>query len=147
VRALWIAFAVALVLGAGCGDDPAPTVAAATEPTPPTRAEFAREADLVCLEAASHFDELPEAVGGAKPVGLGSFMRDWVAELRDVEAPPAIAHHWTAGLDLLDQAADALDRAEAGDPEAQGEALWALEPAAQRHFNRMRVPFAACFRE
>ena len=112
-----------------------------------TKAEFGARADRICLEASSHFDELPEPVGGAKPVGLGGFMRKWVVKLRVLQPPARIADDWRAGLDLLDRAADRLDDAEAGDPEAQGEALWSLEAQAQKHFDAMQVPFGVCFVE
>jgi len=147
-----LVLALALVLAA-CGDD-APTAStvapeAPATSTPLTPAEFTARADSICVEAASHFGELedPDGVGGAKPLGLGGFMRDWVAELRTVPPPATVAADWRAGLDLLDQAADALDRAEAGAPEAQSEALWSLEPRAQRRFNATGLPFRACFVE
>lgn len=152
--------AAVLALGlllAGCGDgpgeapadaspEPAPTT---TAPTPLSRAEFVAQADAVCLETSSHFDELedPDGGGGAKPLGLGSFMRDWVDDLRALTPPTAVAEDWTTGLDLLVEAADALDRAEAGDPDAQGEALWVLEPQAHEHFMATGLPFHFCFFE
>jgi hypothetical protein len=113
----------------------------------PSRAEFAARADRICLETASHFDELPDpdGEGGAKPIGIGTFMRTWVTKLRTVEPPPALADDWHAALDLLVRAADKLDEAEAGDPEAQGIALWGLEARAQEHIDAMDVPFQACF--
>ena len=145
------------LFGVGCGDDPSEAPAAAspepapttTAPTPLTRAEFVAQADAVCLETSSHFDELedPDGVGGAKPLGLGTFMREWVADLRALPAPTAVAADWKAGLDLLVQAANALDRAEAGDPEAQSEALWSLEPQAGEHFAATGLPFHFCFVE
>jgi hypothetical protein len=113
-----------------------------------TRAEFAARADGVCAEAARRFEaELPEPVGGAKPVGLGPFMRRWVADLREIEAPRDVSRDWSAALDLLVRASRKLDDAEAGDPNAQGEALWVLEARAQEHINAMDVPFAVCFTE
>jgi hypothetical protein len=114
---------------------------------PLSEAEFVARADRICLETFKRFDELPEPVGGAKPVGLGAFMRTWVAKLRVPTPPRAVAADWEAGLDLLDRAADRLDDAEAGDPDAQGEALWSLEPRAHEHFDAMRVPFRVCFVE
>jgi len=145
------------LLLAGCGTNDPETPAAAplesvpttTTPVPLSRAEFVAQADAVCLETASHFSELedPDGVGGAKPLGLGGFMREWVADLRTLPPPTAVAADWTAGLDLLDQAADALDRAEAGVPEAQSEALWALEPRAAEHFAATGLPFGICFVE
>ena len=71
-------------------------------------------ADRICLETSRHFDELPEPVGG-------------------------VADDWEAGLDLLDRAADKLDDAEAGDPDAQDEALRNLEARAQEHFDGTRT--------
>jgi len=146
------------LLVAGCGDDPgdAAVVPAAASPEPAptttalaplTRAEFVAQADAICLETSSHFAELedPDGVGGAKPLGLGTFMRDWVADLRTLPPPTAVAADWNAGLDLLVQAADALDRAEAGDPEAQSDALWNLEPEAGEHFIATGLPFHVCF--
>jgi hypothetical protein len=114
---------------------------------PLSEAEFVARADRICLEASSHFDELPEPVGGAKPVGLGSFMRKWIAKLRVPTPPRAVAHDWDAGLDLLDRAADKLDDAEAGDPEAQSEALWGLEPRAHKRIDATHLPFRVCFVE
>ena len=55
-------------------------------------------------------------------------MRTWIAKLRVPKPPQAVVHDWKTGLDLLERAADKLDDAEAGDPEAQSEALWNLEP-------------------
>ena len=135
------AIAVALV-GCGAGNDDA---ADGNEPL--SEAEFVAHADRICLESSSHFAELPEPVGGAKPVGLGAFMRTWVAKLRVPKPPRAVVDDWKAGLDLLERAADKLDDAEAGDPEAQSEALWNLEPRAHRHINAMHLPFRVCFVE
>ena len=122
-----VAIAVALV-GCGAGND-----VVVDGDRPLSEAEFVARADRICLETSSHFDELPEPVGGAKPVGLGTFMRTWIAKLRVPKPPQAVVHDWKTGLDLLDRAADKLDDAEAGDPEAQSEALWNLEPRAQAH--------------
>ncbi len=149
------ALALGLLL-AGCGDDPGGASAATapepapttTVPTPLTRSEFVAQADAICLETSSHFAELEDPDGpggGAKPLGLGTFMREWVADLRTLTPPARVAADWNAGLDLLVQAADALDRAEDGDPEAQSEALWSLEPQAQEHFIATGLPFQFCF--
>ncbi len=136
-----VAISVALV-GCGAGSD---LSTASDEPL--SEAEFVARADRICLDANRHFGELPAAVGGAKPVGLGTFMRTWVANLRVPQPPRAVAGDWKTGLDLLERAADKLDDAEAGDPDAQGEALWSLEPRAHKHFNAMHVPFRICFVE
>lgn len=74
-------------------------------------------------------------------------MRAGTMKLRDPSPPRRLARDWKAGLDLLDRAADKLDQAEAGDPDAQGEALWDLEARAQKHFTAMHVPFRVCFVE
>ena len=131
------------VVGCGTGRD----VSSVGDETPLSEAEFVARADRICLDAAGHFGELPEPVGGAKPVGLGTFMRAWTAKLRVPTPPRRVADDWEAGLDLLDRAADKLDEAEAGDPEAQSEALWSLEPRAQKHFDAMHIPFRVCFVE
>lgn len=134
---------VATLVGCGGGND----VSTAGEAKSLSQAEFIARADRICAETASHFDELPPTVGGAKPVGLGGFMRTWVAKLRVPQPPRGVADDWQAGLDLLDRAADKLDDAEAGDPDAQSEALWSLEPRAQKRFDAMHVPFRVCFVE
>jgi hypothetical protein len=134
-----VVIAVALV-GCGAGSD-----VSTDGDEPLSEAEFMARADRICLETSRHFDELPDPVGGAKPVGLGTFMRTWVTKLRVPTPPRAVAGDWKAGLDLLERAADKLDDAEAGDPEAQSEALWNLEPRAHKHFNAMHVPFRICF--
>lgn len=132
---------------AACASPGEPTASGAS--SSPSKAEFAAQADRICLETASHFSELPDpdGEGGAKPLGLGGFMRDWVARLRSLDPPPEVARDWRAALDLLDRAADALDAAEAGDPEAQSEALWNLEPRAAKRIEAMHVPFRVCFVE
>lgn len=138
-RSWWLVPAGALLLSVtGCagGDE--------TE----SRSDFAARADAICAETARRFEtELPDPVGGAKPVGLGSFMRRWVRDLRALEAPPEVARHWFLALDLLVQASRKLDEAEAGDPNAQAEALWSLEAEAHEHIEAMRVPFKGCFVE
>jgi hypothetical protein len=149
---LAMALAFALLVAA-CGDDGQATFATAPEssgsPAPLTPEAFTALADVICMATASRFGELedPDGVGGAKPLGLGTFMRDWTADLRTLPPPATVAEDWNAGLDLLDRAANALDRAEAGDPDAQSEALWALEPRAQRHFRATGLPFQVCFVE
>jgi hypothetical protein len=143
-RLAFVVFATAglgLISCGGSGD------ASTTEGQARSEAEFVKRADQVCADVASDFDELPEPVGGAKPVGLGGFMREWVARLRPLEPPKELAADWRAALDLLDRAADKLDAAEAGDPDAQSEALWSLEPRAQQHIIAMHVPFKICFVE
>lgn len=156
---------VAMIL-VGCGSgapDSTPKTTANTTPAPaatetePAKAEFAAAADAACIRAGQRFLSLPDpdGPGGAKPIGIGTFMHDMTDELRAVEAPPSIARDWDAGLALLDQAADKLTESElaanAGDLEragdAQGEALWALEAQAQEHFDTMKVPFRVCFVE
>jgi CubicO group peptidase (beta-lactamase class C family) len=134
------------------GADPLAALAALTRAIPsvapdvPTKAEFVEQADEICIRTSLRFAaELPEPVGGAKPVGLGSFMREWVAELRTLTPPTEVAEDWGAGLELLVRASHKLDDAEAGDPNAQGEALWNLEARAQKRFTRMRLPFKVCF--
>jgi hypothetical protein len=113
-----------------------------------SKAEFVSRADEACARAGARFEaELPEPVGGAKPVGLGPFMRTWVAELRTLEPPTEAAQHWDTALRLLVKASHKLDDAEAGDPDAQSEALWGLEARAHRHINRMHMPFKVCFVE
>lgn len=130
----------------GCGDDDESSAGART---PLSEAEFVAQADRTCAEVASHFGELPDpdGEGGAKPLGLGGFIRDWVAQLRALEPPSAVADDWHAALDLLDQSADKLDDAEAGDEEAQSEALFNLQARAQEHIDAMDVPFTGCFVE
>jgi hypothetical protein len=155
-RLVGAALALSLLL-TGCGDDgssaaaePSPSAPETTAPPAPlSRAEFVTQADAICLETSSHFSELedPDGVGGAKPLGLGAFMRDWVDDLRTLTPPTAVAEDWTAGLDLVVEAADALDRAENGDPEAQSEALWSLEAQAQQRFIATGLPFHFCFVE
>ena len=147
LRALGVGLIVALAL-VGCGDDDAESSAGGT-PTPLSEAEFAAQADEICAEVGSHFSELPDpdGEGGAKPLGLGGFTRDWVARLRILEPPPAVAADWHAALDLLDQSADKLDDAEAGDEEAQSQALFDLQAQAQEHIDAMNVPFTGCFVE
>lgn len=83
----------------------------------------------------------------SSPLGLGGFIRDWVAQLRALEPPSAIADDRHAALDLLDQSADKLDDAEAGDEEAQSEALFGLQARAQEHIDAMDLPFNGCFVE
>jgi hypothetical protein len=113
-----------------------------------SRREFVAAADRICLETADRFEtELPEPVGGAKPVGLGAFMRRWVARLRTLVPPTDVAKDWDAGLDLLIEASHKLDDAENGDPDAQGEALFVLEAQAGEHFDAMHMPFKVCFVE
>lgn len=142
LTAVVVAFALA---ACGGGSD----AATAGDGTPLSEAEFVARADRICAETASRFDELPDpdGEGGAKPLGIGTFMRTWVANLRVPQPPADVAGDWQAGLDLLDRAADKLDAAEAGDPNAQSEALWDLEARAQQRFDAMHVPFRACFGE
>jgi len=122
--------------------------AGAVKPKPLTKSEFRVQADQVCAETAVRFSaELPAPVGGAKPVGLGPFMRRWVADLRPLAPPKRIARHWEAALDLLVEASHELDAAEQGDPDAQGDALWNLEARAGRHIEKMHIPFKVCFVE
>jgi hypothetical protein len=112
------------------------------------KAEFVAQADRICAETAVRFEaELPEPVGGAKPVGLGPFMREWVAEFRTLTPPANVAEDWDTALDLLVKASHKLDDAEAGDGDAQSEALWGLEARAQEHIDRMHMPFKVCFVE
>jgi len=133
---------------AGCGDDDSEPSAGGTR-TPLSEAEFVTQADRICAEVASQFGELadPDGEGGASPLGLGGFFRDWVAQLRALEPPPAVADDWHSALDLLDQSADKLDDAEAGDEDAQSEALFDLQPRAHEHIDAMDVPFNVCFAE
>lgn len=119
--------ALALTLGACSGG-------AAAHPAL-SRAEFIRQANQICAETFARFEaELPEPVGGAKPVGLGSFMREWITNLRTLAPPASGKRHWTKGLDLLEQSTYQLDAAEQGDPDAQSKALWDLQPRAGKHF-------------
>ena len=113
-----------------------------------SKAELTERADKICAETWARFEsELPDPVGGAKPVGLGPFMREWIERLRTLEPPQSVSTHWRRGLELLEQASYKLDDAENGDPDAQGEALWSLEPRAQEQFVATRLPFRACFVE
>lgn len=136
-RALAVA-AVVVVAALGCSEGPRPI----------TKRAFAEQADAICLATSARFEaELPETVGGAKPVGLGGFMREWITDLRTLTPPPTVAADWSAGLRLLERTTFALDAAERGDPEAQGEALWVLQARAQKRFDAMGVPFRVCFVE
>lgn len=139
---------VALTL-VGCGDDNDKESSAGTARTPLSEADFVAQADRVCADVASHFEELPDpdGEGGAKPPGLGGFIRDWVAQLRPLEPPAEVTDDWHAALDLLNQSADKLDHAEAGDEEAQSEALFDLQARAQKHIVAMDAPFSSCFVE
>ena len=74
------------------------------------------------------FAELPSPVGGAKPVGIGTFLRAWTAKLLVPTPPRRIAEDWEAGLDLLDRAASSLDDAAADDPGAHGTTRWSSRP-------------------
>ncbi|HUS60874.1 MAG TPA: hypothetical protein VMY34_01675, partial [Acidimicrobiales bacterium] len=114
-----------------------------------TEAEFVAKADKICLEVSTHFGELkdPDGEGGAKPLGIGGLIRDWVSQLRTLVPPADVADDWTAGLDLLDQSADKLDQAEGGDEDAQSDALFGLQAEAQEHFDAMGMPFKGCFVE
>ena len=113
-----------------------------------SKAEFTERADKICVETWARFaSKLPDPVGGAKPVGLGAFMREWIERLRTLEPPQSVLTHWYRGLELLEQASYKFDDAENGDPDAQGEALWSLEPQAQEQFVATRLPFRACFVE
>lgn len=138
--------AAALLLVA-CGDDG--TTASDNTRAELPQAEFVAAADRICAEVASRFDELddPDGEGGAKPIGLGGFVRNWVIELRTLAAPGAVADDWRAALDLLEESADKLDQAEAGDEAAQSEALFDLQARAQQHIDAMGVPFEVCFIE
>jgi D-alanyl-D-alanine carboxypeptidase len=134
--------------------DPLAAAAALTRAIPSvapaalTKAEFVEQADEICIRTSLRFEaELPEPVGGAKPVGLGRFMREWVAELRTLTPPADVAEDWHTALDLLVKASHKLDDAENGDPDAQSEALWSLEAKAQEHFEAMHLPFKVCFVE
>ncbi len=94
-----------------------------------------RRANQICAETFARFEtELPEPVGGAKPVGLGTFMREWITDLRTLEPPASAKRHWERGLDLLEESTYQLDAAEQGDPDAQGKALWDLQPRAAKQF-------------
>jgi hypothetical protein len=145
-RALACGLVAALAL-IGCGGNS--DLSADGAQAPLSEAEFVTQADRICIETASHFDELPDpdGVGGAKPIGLGTFMRKWVAKLRTLEPPRAVTDDWRTALDLLVRAANKLDDAEAGDKNAQSEALWDLEARAAKHIEAMDVPFKACFVE
>jgi D-alanyl-D-alanine carboxypeptidase len=142
---------VTLVVVTNGGADPLAAATALTRAIPSvalTKAEFVEEADLICIRTSARFEaELPEPVDGAKPVGLGAFMREWVADFRTLTPPANVAQHWDTALDLLVKASHKLDDAEAGDPDAQSEGLWGLEARAQEHFKRMRMPFKVCFVE
>lgn len=97
--------------------------------------DFVRRANQICAETFARFEaELPEPVGGAKPVGLGTFMREWITDLRTLEPPASAERHWERGLDLLEESTHALDAAEQGDPDAQSEALWVLQARAAEQF-------------
>ena len=72
-------------------------------------------------------------------------MRAWTAKLVVPTPPRRIADDWEAGLDLLDRAASSLDDAAAGDPDAEGKALWSLEARGQAHFKAMHLGFRVCF--
>ncbi len=138
----WHLVAVVITIAVEKGD-----ASTGGDTNPLSAAEFVDRADRIRLGASRHFDELPDPVGGAKPVGLGTFMRAWTAKLRGPKPRRRLAHGWEAGLDLLDRAADKLDDAEAGDPDAPGEALWNLEARAQNDFDAMHMPFRVCFVE
>ena len=145
-RACGVVAAVAITAAlAGCGKQS--EASADRDGEPPSEAEFVARVHRICLESFRAHNELPESVGGAKPVGTGAFMRTWKAKLRVPPPPQSVADHWKAGVDLLDRVAHKLDDAEAGDPEAQGEALWSLEPLAHKHFDAMHVAFRVCFVE
>lgn len=138
ISSLLLVVGLALVVN-GCGGN---------GPAALSKAEFAAQADQICLEIGARFEqELPEPVGGAKPVGLGGFMRRWIKDLRTLEPPSSVATDWNTGLRLLERSTRALDRAEAGDPDAQGEALWVLEADAHEHFDATGLPFRVCFVE
>ncbi len=97
--------------------------------------EFVRRANQICAEAFARFEtELPEPVAGAKPVGLGAFMREWITDMRTLEPPASAQRHWNKGLDLLEESTYQLDAAEQGDPDAQGKALWDLQARAAKQF-------------
>lgn len=144
--ALGFVGAAALLLVA-CGDDG--TTAADGTGSKLSQAEFIAAADRICADVASRFVELddPDGEGGAKPIGLGGFVRDWATELRTLTAPASVADDWLAALDLLEESADKLDQAEAGDVAAQSEALFDLQARAQQHIDAMGVPFEVCFIE
>lgn len=127
---------------------PMATACGTADADPLTEREFVEQADRICIDTAARFEaELPEPVGGAKPVGLGPFMRRWVARLRTLSPPSKVAKDWTTGLDLLVEASHKLDDAERGDPDAQSEALFGLEARAGEHFKAMHMPFKVCFVE
>lgn len=109
---------------------------------------FVEQADRICARTAARFEsELPEPVGGAKPVGLGRFMREWLAELRTLNPPADVAQDWNTALNLFVDATYKLDAAENGDRDAQSEALWGLEAQAHEHIERVHLPFKICFVE
>src|SRR5947207_12406161 len=102
--------------------------------------DFVRRADAVCLRFFPKFDALPEGVEGAKSVGLGKLMHKLVVALDHVSPPQRLDADWSAMLALLDRASAKLieaERAEASGrrSDAQGEALWSLEPRAGKKFD------------
>jgi hypothetical protein len=118
-----------------------------------TEKEFVRRADAVCLKFFPKFEALPEGVDGAKSVGLGKVMHKLVVALDRVSPPERLDADWSAMLDLLDRASAKLDEAEraeaAGEQsDAQGEALWSLEPRAAKKFAHMvklmKIEFKFC---
>lgn len=136
------------LLLAACGDDDTSASRAAST-SPLSETEFVRRADQICAQVASRFGELedPDGQGGAKPIGLGGFIRDWVDDLRTLAPPAAIADDWNTALDLLEESGDKLDEAEEGDESAQDEALFDLQARAQQHIDAMGVEFERCFKE
>lgn len=148
LRALACALVGTGLLVTSCSDDKPSTVASSSSAAPLSEAEFVRQADLICNEVSSRIAELEDPDGpggGAKPKGLGTFIRGWVTQLRTLVPPTAVADDWNKGLDLLVQSAKRLDDAEAGDPTGEGEALFVLQAQAQEHFNATGLPFQACF--
>jgi hypothetical protein len=125
-----------------------PAASAAT-----TEKEFVRRADAVCAKFGPRFESLPEGVDGAKPVGLGKLMHKLVVALDHVAPPQQLDADWSAMLDLLGRASAKLieaQRAEASGraSDAEGEALWSLEPRAAKKFDHMvklmKVEFKFC---
>jgi hypothetical protein len=149
-RAVTALLAAAVLFGA------VPVAAAASSRRGPLTA-FADKLDVTCLRSAARVMQLddPDGVGGEKPLGLGSAMQVWVADMARVAAPESIAPAWRRALSLLRRAGRRLDDAERlaaqGRAEesgnAQGEALWSLEARAAKIIARLRIPFRVCFVE
>jgi hypothetical protein len=149
-------FRAVAVLAAGVVFGAAPVAAADASRKGPL-ASFADKVDVACLRSAANVAQLddPDGNGGQKPLGLGTAMQTWVADMARVAAPRSIAADWKRGLRLLRRAGERLEDAErfAADGraeesgKAQSEALWSLEPRAMKIITKLRIPFRICFAE